>query len=581
MANNVSNVGFTDYASEQADIERRREYAKALMQQGQTPMGPTETAGGWAIRKSPLEGLGKMLQAYSGRKGQEAATEQQKALGQRYQSDLARTLMEAQTAGTGTPARTVQPDEPGMGQMSYEQPAVAPDRQAMARLLMGHPATQPLGIQSMQDEMKRQSLLAAFGGQGGGQPGGQPQPGGATGGAAQGGQGAGVGGPVGGIPMGVWLQIDPTGAKYIQALARSGEIQGGVNYGKNGQAYVVNRQGQPVPLPPEFAQRVKMEGVNTGAATQFVDPYNPPQQPIPHTLNPMQQIQAPIEQARAAAEIPGYQPPAQQPAPQAPQSAPPAPMPQAPQRRVTPQGSPLPPNVPETDRSAYEQVLRGVETDPSKTYRARGVTQGLTPAQQAKIDSERAQDMPQAQTHLRTVNTFTEGVLRDIDKLLGVAQGQDPEKATGHPGLSGITGPVFGRLPSIRGDSTNAQTALNALKAKLSIQGLQSMRDASKTGGAVGQVTEREWPRIEQMYATLGESATTEEYLSRLKQLRKTVQEIGGVAQRTFNEAYGGGESSQSNASAPTGSGQPPMYATNGRERIVSTDGGQTWAPAR
>ena len=85
MANNVQNVGFTsgNYGAEQADIDRRRAYAQALQQQGMTPLGPTEMAGGWAVKKSPLEGLAKMLQAYTGMKGQDAAMVQQKALGER------------------------------------------------------------------------------------------------------------------------------------------------------------------------------------------------------------------------------------------------------------------------------------------------------------------------------------------------------------------------------------------------------------------------------------------------------------------------------------------------------------------
>ncbi len=146
MANQITNVGFSDYAAEQAEIERRRAYAQALQQQGMQPMGGTEMAGGWAIPNSPTQGLAKMLQAYSGQRGMEQATEQQKALGQRYQSDLARTLMEAQQAGAGAPGSPMPAEELGGGPA---MPAVAPDRQAMARILMGHPATQAMGMQEL------------------------------------------------------------------------------------------------------------------------------------------------------------------------------------------------------------------------------------------------------------------------------------------------------------------------------------------------------------------------------------------------------------------------------------------------
>ena len=158
MANAITNVGFGagEYGAEAADIERRRAYAQALQQQGAQPIGPTEMAGGWAVRKSPLEGLAKMLQAYGGRKGQEAATEEQKALGQRYQSELARTLMQAQQAGAGSPAvpSTMYEDAAGNAGPTDARAAVAPDRQAMARILMGHPATQSVGMAQMMKEPK-------------------------------------------------------------------------------------------------------------------------------------------------------------------------------------------------------------------------------------------------------------------------------------------------------------------------------------------------------------------------------------------------------------------------------------------
>lgn len=166
----VSNVGFNDYTADQADIDRRRQYAQALTNQSQTPM-ETQTAGGWVLPNSPTQGLAKMLQAYSGRKGQEAATEQQKQLGQTYQSDLANTLMRAQQAGQGTPARTIQPD-PQEAQQSADQgtpqvgavsqPAVAGDKQAMARILMGHPASQQLGLMQAQKDMDEQSRQASL-----------------------------------------------------------------------------------------------------------------------------------------------------------------------------------------------------------------------------------------------------------------------------------------------------------------------------------------------------------------------------------------------------------------------------------
>lgn len=90
----MPNVNFgmpTDYGAEQADIERRRKYAEMLSQQSMEPLQST-TAGGYVVPINPLQGLAKMLQAYSGRRGQEMATEQGKDLAARRSQALAEAL---------------------------------------------------------------------------------------------------------------------------------------------------------------------------------------------------------------------------------------------------------------------------------------------------------------------------------------------------------------------------------------------------------------------------------------------------------------------------------------------------------
>lgn len=129
------------------EIQRRRQMAQALQTQGSTPIEQPPTApGGFTPRVSPYQGMAKMLQSYLGARGNAQATEQEKALGQKYQSDLAQTLMQAQQAGAGSPGSPQPSEELGGGPA---QPPQAPDRQAMARILMGHPATQPMAMQQM------------------------------------------------------------------------------------------------------------------------------------------------------------------------------------------------------------------------------------------------------------------------------------------------------------------------------------------------------------------------------------------------------------------------------------------------
>jgi hypothetical protein len=106
-------------------------------------------------------------------------------------------------------------------------PAVMPNLQAAAQEYMKHPATQPLGMQQMQRNAQMQAFMNA--GNAGNVPAtpmaaptaapGATQPAGAsTAGLAT--AMSKFGGPAGGQPMAVWMQLDPTGGKYTDQLAK-------------------------------------------------------------------------------------------------------------------------------------------------------------------------------------------------------------------------------------------------------------------------------------------------------------------------------------------------------------------------
>lgn len=136
----------TDYAADQADIDRRRKYAEILQAQALAPDGGTETVGGWAIKKSPMEGLGKVFKAYLSKGELDDATARQKALASEISARRSQELAQALRLGQGTPAQTIQPD-PQEAQQSadqgtpavgpVQQAAVPPNRQAMIAALAG------------------------------------------------------------------------------------------------------------------------------------------------------------------------------------------------------------------------------------------------------------------------------------------------------------------------------------------------------------------------------------------------------------------------------------------------------------
>jgi hypothetical protein len=90
-----------------------------------------------------------------------------------------------------------------------------------------------------------------------------------------------------------------------------------------------------------------------------------------------------------------------------------------------------------------------------------------------------------------------------------------------HPGLTKVVGSVYGNYaPNIPGgEAANFAADLQSLKAQVAGNVIQEMRDASKTGGAVGQVTEKEWPLLMNMIASIDESQSVEQYQQRLDDL--------------------------------------------------------------
>ena len=81
-----------DHDIEAEKIKRRRAVSEALLAQSMQPMGGTESVGGIAVRRSPLEGLAKVAQAYMAQKGIEKSDTEAKGLGNRVREDVAAAI---------------------------------------------------------------------------------------------------------------------------------------------------------------------------------------------------------------------------------------------------------------------------------------------------------------------------------------------------------------------------------------------------------------------------------------------------------------------------------------------------------
>ncbi len=125
-----------------------------------------------------------------------------------------------------------------------------------------------------------------------------------------------------------------------------------------------------------------------------------------------------------------------------------------------------------------------------------------------------------------------------------------------HPGLKDITGKIdqYSALDVM--PQTRAARALQgSLVKQAAVNTLQSMRDASKTGGAVGAVTEKEWPILEQQLAALDGAQSPKDYKVALQNLQSQMKGAMGRIKAAYSETYGSELQYDS-----------PKYVTQGRQ---------------
>jgi hypothetical protein len=146
------------------------------------------------------------------------------------------------------------------------------------------------------------------------------------------------------------------------------------------------------------------------------------------------------------------------------------------------------------------------------------IIEQVTPKQK----SELLLDKPNQITSAKIVGTSLNKLEQSIDILLKKDSGL--EKIVG---LSSLAPNRYGK------EAANAQTQLETLKSQLAVQAIRDMQDASKTGGAVGQVTNAEWPRLEAQFGNLKQA---QDFNSIKKSLENIKQIIADTRERTLSK---------------------------------------------
>lgn len=137
---------------------------------------------------------------------------------------------------------------------------------------------------------------------------------------------------------------------------------------------------------------------------------------------------------------------------------------------------------------------------------------------------------------------------------------QEANRMLQHPGLTKATGamsvvPLVGGVATIPGtDAANFKAGLDTLKSQVGFGVLQAMRDASKTGGALGAISDKENVMLQNNLAALDRAQSAPEFKAALGRILEYTEGAKGRLRNAYNVKHSG--------RAPTGA--EPAAAPSG-----------------
>ena len=176
--------------------------------------------------------------------------------------------------------------------------------------------------------------------------------------------------------------------------------------------------------------------------------------------------------------------------------------------------------------------------------KARAVAEGLTPAKAIEgLTPQMRQKLeasyPQATTSLKGHQNKTTLFIKDLEALRD------------SPGLDSVTGFAAGRAPGLTDAGRRTVALYDKVVAKGGFQSLQDMRDMSKTGGALGNVSDRENTQLKASFAAIDRKQNASDVRTALDDLIKELK--GGLGR--LQDAYDLTYEYKRGAAAPAASG--------------------------
>ena len=179
----------------------------------------------------------------------------------------------------------------------------------------------------------------------------------------------------------------------------------------------------------------------------------------------------------------------------------------------------------------------GEPTVQAKTLTPKDAAEKETPAQklQYQEDLQKQKARVDLELSLPAAKSSVDTTLGDID-----AQIARIKNLKEHKGLPYITGGIMGRIGSTGEQATSAQADLDQIIAKAGFDALQQMRNSSPTGGALGNVSDREGKRLEASAAAMSQAQGTKAFREKLDRFTADLERAKKSIKSAFDAQYPG-----------------------------------------
>jgi len=118
--------------------------------------------------------------------------------------------------------------------------------------------------------------------------------------------------------------------------------------------------------------------------------------------------------------------------------------------------------------------------------------------------------------------------------------GNEAKELRDHPGLWRTTG-ILGKVPNVPGTpAADAAARLETLRSQTAFSVLQTMRQNSKTGGALGQVSDKEGELLQNNLGALSQAQSTEAFKASLNKIIKYTEDAEKRVRGAYSRKWGG-----------------------------------------